>query len=120
MIPIKYIFQFAVLAGCACCGELLRVAFLPNAPASLLGMAVLFILLCLKILKPQHIREASYFLISIFPLMFVAPTVGLAEHFAEFSQMAIPLFCAIFGTTILCAVTTGKVSQKIIERKSGK
>ena len=120
MNPVKFIFQVAVIFGCTLLGELAKHLLPFEVPSCIYGMAVLFALLYFRVLKPKYIRETSYFLISLFPLMFVAPAVGVSAHFSEFGAMLIPVCCAVFFTTILCAVLTGKVSQKMIQRKARK
>ncbi|MBQ6533879.1 MAG: CidA/LrgA family protein, partial [Opitutales bacterium] len=77
----KYISQFGIILGCAFFGELARALIPVGIPACVYSIGALFFLLWTRVVKPEWIRETAYFLIFLFPLCFVAPTVGVVEHF---------------------------------------
>ena len=115
---VKIVLQVAIIFGCAFFGEAVKALLGVPVPACLIGMGLLFALLCAGIVKPEHIRQTAGLLIAVFPVMFVAPAVGISAYANEAKVMLVPICAAVFFTTILCAVMTGKVSQKIIEKKS--
>ena len=60
-------------------GELLH-HFIPlPIPASIYGIVLLYIALELKLVKVKDIKETSSFLISIMPIMFLPPAVGIVQ-----------------------------------------
>ena len=74
-------------------GELLH-HFIPlPIPASIYGIVLLYIALELKLVKVKDIKETSSFLISIMPIMFLPPAVGIVQSWSLIKGIWLP--CAV-------------------------
>ncbi len=75
-------------------------------PGSVIALILLFIILSLKWLRTEQIKDATHFLLTYMGLFFVPPTVGLLESAglvaAEWWQF---LFVTVATTLITMAVT---------------
>lgn len=100
-------------------GELLH-HFIPlPIPASIYGIALLFLALETKILKVSDIKETSSFLIAIMPLMFLPPAVGVIESWNILRESWVPYVVVTLISTVVVMGVSGRVTQGII-RKGGK
>lgn len=117
---MRYLFQFARLLAFCFAGELLH-AFLPlPIPASVYGLLLLLLALCVGFVKLKQVRETGLFLTSIFPLLFVPAAVGVMDLWAELSAMLLPAIIAIIPVTILVFTAAGRTTQAVIQRKENK
>ena len=116
---MKYLFQIMIIGGITFAGELLH-AWLPlPVPASVYGMILLFLCLCLKIIKEDQIRETADFLLLIMPVLFVGPGVGIIDNYMAVSDAILPFIITVFVTTIIVMAVTGLVSQTLIRWMGG-
>lgn len=86
-------------------------------PASIYGLGLLFVLLRVKVLKVESIREVANFLIAIMPLMFIAPGVGLLKYADMLKSFWLPLIVIALATTVFVMAVTGGISQWIMNRQ---
>ena len=115
---MKYVSQFLIILGFTLAGEALqRILPLP-IPASVWGLALLFLALCLKLVKVEQVKEAGGFLTSILPILFVGPTVGVVECSGVLSGRLLPIGLLILATTVLTFGISGRVAQ-MLSRKGG-
>ena len=114
---MKYILQFGIILLISFIGELLnRVIPLP-IPASIYGMLILFTALCTGVLKLSHVRETGKFLITIMPLMFIAPAVGLIESWEIMQEFIVAIIVISIVSTIAVIGAAGHITQLIIKSK---
>ena len=67
-----YLKQSVIIFGFTLLGEALsRLIPLP-IPAAVYGLVLLFLALCLKLVKVEHISKISNFLLTILPFLFVS------------------------------------------------
>ena len=121
---MKVILQIGVVFGVCLIGEA-AACFLPFPfPASVLSMILLFLLLCLKVLKIDHIRQKADFLLQNMAFFFIPAGVGILEQF-EFvkdSMWQLLLICLVttlltFGVTARGALR--RMAAKEIDRQGG-
>ena len=74
---MKYIRQFLIILAISFIGELLKYVLPLPIPASIYGMAILFVCLMTGWIKLEAVKETGKFLIEIMPLMFIPAGVGL-------------------------------------------
>ena len=121
---MNYIFQLAIIFGISFAGELLNAILPLPVPASVYGLIILFLLLCTKIVKLEQVEKVSEYLMSIMPLFFIEPTVGIMNSYGLVKGKIVPLFIACFLSFAAVVVVTGSVSQGIIryrrKKKGGK
>ena len=93
---MNYIFQLALIFGVSFVGEVLNVLLPFPIPASVYGLIILFLLLCTKIVKVEQIETVSGFMISIMPIFFIEPTVGIMNSYGLVKGKVAVLFLAAF------------------------
>ena len=116
---MKYLSQFCILLGFALLGEALQKLIPLPIPASVYGLVLLFLALCLKILKPEQVRQTGNFLTGILPVLFVAPAVGIVDHWALIRPNLLPIALLIAATTALTFGISGRLAQHFL-KKEGK
>lgn len=80
-------------------------------PGSVLAMIVLFILLVTGILKVDHIREKSDFMLKNMAFFFIPAGVGMIEYFDVLKECLLPfLVICVVSTVLTFAVTAGTVA----------
>lgn len=96
-------------------------AILPIAiPSNVISMILLLVLLIFKIIKKEHIKETSEFLLANLAFFFVPLTVGIIEDFDKIKDSIFAiLFICIFTTFLTFAVTAYTVAFviKIIDKR---
>lgn len=100
-------------------GEALqRIIPLP-IPASVYGLVLLFLALCLKLVKVEQVKEVGGFLTSILSLLFVSPTVGIVEHWDLIRPQLLPIVLLLVASTALTFGISGSITQGL-SRRGGK
>lgn len=80
-------------------------------PGSVIAMIVLFILLVTGILKVEHIRQKSDFMLKNMAFFFIPAGVGVLEYFNVLKECLLPFLVICTVSTILTfAVTAGTVT----------
>jgi len=83
-------------------------------------MIILFILLCLGVVKIHHIKEVSKFLIDIMPILFIPYAVGIIDQIDQLKESWIQIIIITIVSTIITMVITGIVSQTVIKYMRGR
>lgn len=112
---MNYIFQLSIIFGISFVGELLNRLLPLPIPASVYGLAILFLLLCTKIIKLEQVEKVSEYLMAIMPLFFIEPTVGIMNSYGLVKGNLLALFIACFLSFVSVMAVTGLVSQGIIK-----
>ncbi len=112
--------ELAIIFGVCLISEgvaaLLPVAF----PASVIALLLLGLLLFTKIIKPEHIRRFSGFLVANMAFFFLPACVGVMEHApAILRQLAPFLLISCLTTPVVYFVTAWSV-QWLIRRSREK
>lgn len=115
---MKYLSQFLIILGFTFTGEALQRLLPLPIPASVYGLVLLFAALCTGLVKLEQVKEAGGFLTSILPILFVAPAVGIVEHWGLISSRLLPILLVLVGTTVLTFGISGRVAQRF-GRKDG-
>jgi holin-like protein len=117
---MKYINQFAIILAISLVGELLNRLIPLPVPASIYGMAILFIALCTGGVKLSAVKETGYFLVQILPLLFIPATVGLLEAWGIMQGFLTAIIVISLVSTVFVMFVTGRVTQffiNIMERR---
>ena len=102
--------------GFTLAGEALqRLVPLP-IPASVYGIVLLFLALSLGLVKVSQVKEVGGFLTSILPVLFVAPAVGIVEHWQLIRSQFLPIVLILSGTTCLTFGISGKLTQWLLKK----
>ena len=113
---MKYVKQFLIILGISLLGEVLKFGLPLPIPASIYGMAILFICLMTGIVKLDDVREAGKFLIEIMPMMFIPAGVGLMDSWNTLQPVFLPVCIITVVTIFTVMLAAGRLSQWIIRR----
>ena len=116
---MKYIPQLAIIFGFTLLGEALQRLLPIGIPGSVYGLVLLFLALCTGIVKLEQVKESGDFLRSLLPLLFVAPTVSIMEHWAVIRTELLPLVLLVASTTVVTFGIGGIITQRCNKKKEG-
>lgn len=110
--------QFSIILLLSLAGEALSFLIPLPIPASIYGIALMFLLLCTGALRVQSVKKVSSFLIAIMPVLFIPAGVGLMESFGLLLP-ALPAYAVItLVSTIAVMAVSGRVAQAVIRKSS--
>ena len=113
---MKYLRQLLLILMISLFGEILKYVIPLPIPASIYGMAILFVCLMIGIVKLEQVKETGKFMIEIMPVMFIPAGVALITSWGVLKPMLLPVCLITFITIITVMVATGRVSQRIIRK----
>ena len=103
---MKIILQIGILLGICLAGELIAMVLPVPIPGSVLSMALVFVLLLSGLLKAEHIKEKTNFLMKNMAYFFIPAGVGILEHFETLKGSILPLLIICLITTVLTFAAT--------------
>lgn len=110
--------QFSIILLLSLAGEALSFLIPLPIPASIYGIALMFLLLCTGALRVQSVKKVSSFLIAIMPVLFIPAGVGLMESFGLLLP-ALPAYAVItLVSTIAVMAVSGRAAQAVIRKSS--
>lgn len=116
---MKFLKQFCVIILFSFLGELCRMWIPWPIPASIYGLILLFAALMLKWIPEDTVAEVGTGLVSLLPLLFVAPTVALLDHWSLVAPKLFQVLAVVVISTGVVFFISGKVTQLLIRRKEG-
>lgn len=113
---VKYLRQFGIILAVTCAGEIMKYFIPLPIPGSIYGLILMFVLLLLRVIKVEHVKETGEFLIEIMPLMFIPAGVGLITSWEQLQSFMVPLLVITVVSTFVVMIVTGKVTDFLISR----
>ena len=110
---VTYLKQSAIFFGFSLLGEALNRLIPLPIPAAVYGLVLLFVALCLKIVKVAQINKVSDFLLTILPILFVSPAVNLLESWGIVAPHVVTIALLVLSSTVLVFAVAGVISQLI-------
>lgn len=95
-------------------GELLHALISLPIPATIYGLVLMLMSLCLKIVQLDQIKESSNFLLSIMSILFIPSAVALVTVWSSLREILFPVLLIGILMTLVVIVVTGGVTQFII------
>lgn len=114
---MKYVKQFSVILLVSFIGEALKWMLPFPVPGSIYGMVLLFVLLCLGVIKLEHVQDVADFLIEIMPILFVSAGVRLMDAWDILQPILLPVVIIMLVTTVIVMVVAGHGTQFVIRYK---
>ena len=103
---MRILLQLALILGICYVGDLIHDFTGIPIPGNILGMLILLLLLCFKIVKLEQIKEISDFFLKRLAFFFLPPAIGLMLVGDDVkSQWPLLLFLCIAITVVTIAVT---------------
>lgn len=116
---MKYIKQILIILLFTFAGQLLQAIIPLPIPAAIYGLVLLFLALCSGLLKPEHIDQTARFMISILPVLFVAPAVNILEHWGIIAPQLGSICTIVLVSTVLTFVIAGRVTGWLVRKGGG-
>lgn len=117
---MRVFLQLALILGICYAGDLIHDFTDIPVPGNILGMLILLLLLCLKVVKLDQIREVSDFFLKRLSFFFLPPAIGLMLVGDDVkSQWPLLLFLCIV-ITVVTMVTTGWTVQLLSKKNKNK
>ncbi len=117
---MKYLRQFFIFAIVAFIAEALKLVVPLPIPASVWGMLTMFVLLCTKMIKLEQVEATADFLLAVMAVFFIPFSSNLINDFGMIKDI-LPVMCIIIiVSTAVCFFVTGKISEFIIKKTSGR
>ena len=116
---MKFLRQFSIIIVVSFAGEALRALIPLPIPASVYGLVLMLVLLCIGVLRVEHVRGAAMFLIEIMPVMFIPAAVGLMDSFGSLASALIPICVITVAVTVIVMAVTGRATQAVIRKGDG-
>lgn len=113
---MKYIRQFAVIAGVSLLGEVLHALIPLPIPASIYGLVLMLLLLVAKIIKVSDVSDTAHFLLAVMPVLFVPAAVGLVSIYAEIRSRLLVYMLVMAVSTVVVMAVTGLITQLLVRR----
>lgn len=117
---MKHLKQIAIILAVSFAGEALHSIIPLPVPGSIYGLLMMLALLMTGVVKIHEVKAVGDWLITLMPIMFVAPTAGLISGFDSYRGFIIPIIVIVLVTTPLTMVVTGKTVEglmRVEERK---
>lgn len=116
---VNYLRQGLLIFGFTLLGEALHALLPFPIPAAIYGLVLLFSALCLRIVKVEHVKKLSGFLLTIMPLFFVSPAVNLLQSWGLLLPKLGWILLLIAVSTILVFAVSGLVCQVLCKKEDG-
>ena len=100
---MKIVTQVGIIFSICWISQIIEKLLPFSFPASVIGMILLFILLCVHILKVDHIREKSDFLLENMAFFFIPAGVSIINYFDVLKNWVVQLI-------VICVVTADAIS----------
>lgn len=117
---MKIFRQLSIIIGIFLLGEVLSKNFNLFLPGNILGMLILLLLLCTKIIKLTMIEDVAKFFLDHLAFFFLPAGVGLMTSFDLIKPSLAKILILCIITTILVISITGITVEKVIKKQSSK
>ena len=117
---MKYILQILYILLFSLAGEALQHLIPLPIPAAIYGIVLLFAALATGILKEEKIAETAQFLISLMPVLFVAPAARILQYWDLIAPNIAAILIITAVSTVLVFAVSGLVTQRLRRRKEDK
>ncbi len=115
---MKYLQQFLIILGFTFLGQLLTALIPLPIPPAIYGIVLLFLALCLGIVKTEHIADTANFLISFMPFFLVTPTVNLLRYWGIILP-ELPGICVILLVSTLVTFCAAGLVTHLLGKRGG-
>ncbi len=115
---MKYLKQFTIILAAAFAGEVLRALLPLPLPASLYGVALLFLGLRTRLIPLSAVGQTGRFLLEILPALFIPAAVGLLDAWPLVRGRVAAYAALVVGSTAVTLAAAGVVTQCVRRREA--
>ena len=116
---MQYIKQFMIILAFSLVGQALEALIPLPVPASIYGLVLLFLALLTGAVKLEKVKDTANFLISVMPVLLIAPAVKVLEYWGIIAPNAGAILIITVFTTGAIFGISGLVTKWIM-RGEGK
>ena len=113
---MKLFREAIIILGIYLLGEFISNMLSLPIPGNILGMIILLVLLCTKIIKLEQIETISNFLLDHLAFFFIPAGVGLMSSVGIIKDTWLKLIIVCVSTTIITIAITGLIVQFITKK----
>lgn len=117
---MNYVKQFCIILAFSFTGEVLNHMVPLPVPASIYGLVLMFLALEFKLLKVEHIKDVSKFLLGIMSIFFVPSSVGFINALPLMKKYGIQFAIIGIASTFIVFGVTGQVTQLLMKIRNRK
>ena len=117
---VKYLFQFMIILVFVFLGELCEFLIPLPIAGSIYGLLLLFVALCVGLVKLSWVADVADWFHSVMALFFVAPAVAVIDIWPEISGIWMYLVFMLVLAYFVTMVITGKTADFFLNRKEKK
>ena len=117
---MQYLKQFMVIIAFSLVGQALEKLVPLPVPAAVYGLVLLLLALLLGLVKVEKVKLAADFLISIMPVLFVAPAVKVLEYWGIIAPNAGAIIVIVVFTTGAVFGISGLITKWLMRGRGSK
>lgn len=117
---MKIIGQLAIILAVYLVGLFLEYIFNLPLPGSIVGMLLMLLLLHLKIILVESIKEVSDFFLNNMMFFFIPATVGIMANYQILEGFLLKVIVLVIISVLITISVTALVVQFIAKRKDAK
>ena len=114
---MKYIKQVLIILGFTFLGEVLAYVIPFPIPAAIYGILLMLLALGSGMLKTSQVKDASNFLISIMPVLYVPACVRILEFWGVISKNLTAIITITVVSTFLVFAVSALITQWLMKRR---
>ena len=114
---MKYLKQLLLIAAFSLAGEALQALIPLPIPAAIYGLVLMLVALCTGCMKAEAIADTAHFIISIMPLLFVAPAVNILSNWGVIAPDLVPICVIMVASTFIVFIVSGVVTQLLLRKE---
>jgi len=115
---MRFIKQLLIILGVTFAGEALHFLLPLPVPASIYGLVLMLLCLCLKVFPLRAVEETGDFLIDLMPALFVPATVGVMAAWDVLQPVLLQVALITFLSLIVVMAVSGRVTQWALRREA--
>lgn len=112
---MKYLKQLAVILFIYFIGIIINKTLIPAIPSTVIGMLLLFLLLNMKLVKLESIKEFSDFMLMNLAFFFIPPGVTLIKTWDVLKLNLYKIVFVVVITTFVTMIVTGLTVDFLIK-----
>lgn len=117
---VQYLKQLMVIIAFSLVGQALEKLVPLPVPAAVYGLVLLLLALLSGLVKVEKVKQAADFLISVMPVLFVAPAVKILEYWGIIAPNAGAIIVIVVFTTGAVFGISGLITKWLMRGRGSK
>ena len=117
---MQYLKQFMIILAFSLVGQALETLIPLPVPAAVYGLVLLLVALLTGIVKLEKVKGTADFLVSLMPILLIAPAVKVLEYWGIIAPNAGAILVITIATTGVIFGISGLVTKWLMGKEGGK